>query len=141
MFERLKKWLKKNKKVVVATAVILAVTGTVVTIVVSGKKVNIPINELGKRIIPEKKNIPMNTAISGTAQEVVNQQLQDEMVSIEVEGITKVFPRSEFIRQLHEGWNASEKKLLEAAERGITLQPGETIVNPCMVTMKTNGIV
>ena len=50
MFERLKKWLKKNKKVVAATAVILAVTGTVVTIVVSGKKVNIPINELGKRI-------------------------------------------------------------------------------------------
>lgn len=140
MFERLKKWLRKNKKVVAATAVILAVTGTVVTIVVSGKKVNIPIDELGKRIIPEKNN-PVNTVVSGAAQEVVNQQIQDEMVSLEVDGITKVFPRSEFIRQLHEGWNASEKKLLEAAERGITLQLGETIVNPCMVTMKTNGIV
>lgn len=140
MFERLKKWLRKNKKVVAATAVILAVTGTVVTIVVSGKKVNIPIDELGKRIIPEKNN-PVNTVVSGAAQEVVNQQIQDEMVSLEVDGITKVFPRSEFIRQLHEGWHASEEKLLEAAERGITLQPGETIVNPCMVTMKTNGLV
>lgn len=141
MFEGLKIWLKKHKKVVAATAVILAVTGTVVTILVCGKKIDIPIDELGERILPEKKNSPVNTAIPLATQEAVTQPLQDEMISLKVDGIDKVFPRSEFIRRLHEGWNASEEKLAEAAERGITLQPGETIVNPCMVTMKTKGLV
>lgn len=139
MFERLKKWLKKNKKAVAATAVILAVTGTVVTIAVSGKKVDISIDELGKRIIPE--NNPMNKEVFGAVQEAANQQIQNELIPLEVDGITKVFPRSEFIRRLPEGWQASEEKIAEAVERGIPLQPGETLVKPCMVTMKTNGIV
>ena len=82
---------------VAATAVILAVTGTVVTILVCGKKNDIPIDELGERILPEKKNRPVNTAIPLATQEAVTQPLQDEMISLKVDGIVKVFPRSEFI--------------------------------------------
>ena len=141
MFERVKKWFAENKKEVVATAIILAVTGMFVTVLVNGKIVNIPIDELTKRMIPEKKNAPITKTIPAAAQEVMKQQIDDEMISLDVDDVTKVFPRSEFIRRLHKGWHPSEAKIAEAAARGISLKPGETIVKPCMVTMKTNGII
>ncbi|OPZ87912.1 MAG: hypothetical protein BWY74_03286 [Firmicutes bacterium ADurb.Bin419] len=43
--------------------------------------------------------------------------------------------RSGFIRKLHAGWNASAEKLAEAAEKGIVLKEGETLVDACTVTL------
>lgn len=41
--------------------------------------------------------------------------------------------RCEHIRSLHDGWRASIDKIAEAAEKGIELKEGETIVNACTV--------
>lgn len=41
--------------------------------------------------------------------------------------------RSGGIRNLPEGWKASLAKIAEAAEKGIALEEGQTIVNSCIV--------
>ena len=44
--------------------------------------------------------------------------------------------RSGGIRNLHEGWKASIAKIAEAAEKGILLEEGQTLVNSCTVNSK-----
>ena len=120
MFEKAKDWFRRHRKAVIITATIIAITGTVAVLLINGKKVKIPVKELSKRILPEAPE-----AVSKAA----------EAVAVEIDGVTKTFPRTEFIRQLHEGWSASPKKLAQSASMGIDLKPGETIVNSCVVKM------
>ena len=125
MFEKAKAWFGKHRKAVIVTATILAITGTVAIVLIKGKKVKIPVKELAEKIVPEASK-----AVKPTTEAVA------ETVSVEVDGVMKTFPRSEFIRHLHEGWHASAAKTAQAAEMGINLKHGETIVNACTVTMK-----
>lgn len=120
MFERARSWLQKHRKAVTITATVLAIAGGVVYLVVNGKKVEIPITEAAKKIIPE-----MNTTKA------------DELVTVEVDGVVSVFKRSAFVRNLHEGWKASPGKIEQAKQLGIELAQGETYVNSCIVTMKS----
>lgn len=46
------------------------------------------------------------------------------------------FKRSEHIRKLHDNQRASIAKLIEAAEKGIELERGETLVKECVVEKK-----
>ena len=48
----------------------------------------------------------------------------------------RTFPRAEHIRRLSGGRKASAEKLLQAAEEGINLSQGETLVNRCMVSRR-----
>ena len=117
----IKAWFHKHRKAVIVTGTILAIVGVVAIIVINGKKVKVPVKELAKAIVPE---IP--TATEAAA----------ETVTVNVDGVVKTFPRETFIRHLHEGWKASAAKIAQAAELGIDLNPGETLVDACTVNMK-----
>ena len=119
MFESLKRWTRKHKKGLLIGAGILALAGCVV-VAINGKKVEIPLSELS----PE---VPQTlTKVS-------------EAISPPKSAVTKIFPRSSFIRLLPEGWRASANKLEQAEMLGILLNPGETLVDDCMVTMRVAG--
>ena len=121
MFKKFWAWVRKHRKAVVVTATIVAITGTVAVLLIKGKKVEIPVEKLAERILPDTPP---------TAQ------VTPKAVAVIVDGESKTFPREAFIRRLHEGWKASPEKLAQAAELGINLQPGETLVDACTVTMK-----
>ena len=123
MFEKTKEWLRKHKKGVVITAVLSAVAGTVIVLLNNGQKVEVPVEQFTKSFVPE---------VPKPSHDVV--KAVEETVAFKIEGVAKTFPRSEFIRHLPEGQNPSLMKLAQAAEMGIDLNPGETIVNSCMVT-------
>ena len=140
MLKRIKAWLKRHKKAVAVTATIVAVTGTVATLIIYGKKVNMSVDELSKKLLPDnsKEINPVKSVSAPTMQTMVNQGAATDLVSVTIDGEIKTFNRSEFVRRLHEGWSASEAKLAEAAEKGIQLHPGETLVNECTVRMKVS---
>lgn len=46
------------------------------------------------------------------------------------------FNRSGYVRTLPFNHKASKAKLIEAAEKGVELRPGETLVKECLVTRK-----
>lgn len=122
MFASLKAWAKRHRKGIVITISVLAIAGGIVIMVINGKKVKVPVAKLAEGLMPE-----VSPALAKEAVEIV----------VDVDGVMKTFPRSEFIRTLHEGWQASAAKIAQAVEMGIPLNPGETIVNSCMVTMKS----
>jgi len=138
MFEKAEAWFHKHRKEVLITATIIAVTGTVAILLINGKKVKLPVKDLAEKLVPEAPQMikPIETAVNAVKQVVPEASKVAETVTVEVDGVLKTFPRSEFIRQLHEGWHASAAKMAQAAEMGINLKPGETIVNACNVTMR-----
>lgn len=138
MFEKAKKWLCKHRKGVIITVSVLAITGTVAILLINGKKVKIPVKALAEKVVPEVPQASGAVDVALEAAMDVAPQLSQaaETVTIEIDGVYKVFPRTEFIRQLHEGWQASPEKLAQAAAMGIDLKQGETIVNACMVKMR-----
>lgn len=117
MFDSIKAWAKKHKKGIIITCGIVAVVGTVAILVINGKKVAIPVEELVEDVLAEA---PKPTMLPTVAESVENT-------------VVTTFPRSEFIRQLHPGQHASAAKIAQAAEMGIELLPGQTIVNETVV--------
>lgn len=117
----IKIWAKKHRKGIIATCTVLAVIGVVAIIIIKGKKVEIPVNELAKNIIPEAPKAAETAAETATEG---------------IKNVVKTFPRESFIRQLPDGWKPSAAKLAQAAELGIDLGPGETLVDACTVNMK-----
>lgn len=123
MFEQAKAWVQRNQKEILIAVGIVAIIGGVAILIIKGKRVKLPLSEVGEKLILET---PSNLAKNAAD------------VTIEIDGVLKTFPRSEFIRQLHEGWQASAAKMAQAAKMGIDIKPGETIVNACTVTMKAS---
>ena len=62
--------------------------------------------------------------------------IEDEPIAIEVGGVMKTFPRTDFVRILHEGQQHSDAAAEKAAALGIDLEPGETYVRPTIVNRK-----
>ena len=121
MFGEVKAWAQRHRREIVITASIVVIIGGIAIFVINGKKVKMPIADVAEKLILETP--------TKLAKQAVN-------VTVEIDGVMKTFPRSEFIRKLHDGWKASVAKVAQAAEMGIDLMPGETIVNACIVTMK-----
>ena len=113
---KVKEWAQNHKKAIMAVTVVAVIAGAVV-LIINGKRVRVPVEKLMKAAIP---NIPE----------------AENIVQIDIDGVVHTFQRSEFIRNLHPGWHASPEAIIEAAKRGITLNPGETFVRACMVSMK-----
>lgn len=133
MFEKTKKWICKHRKGVIITASVLAITGTVAALLINGKKVKMSVKELAEKIVPDVPKASGSVdAAHKEAKSVTPLIAQaDEMVTIN--DVINTFPRAGYIRHLQEGHLASPKKLAQAAEMGIDLKPGYTIVDPCMV--------
>jgi hypothetical protein len=137
MFERFKAWVHKQRKGLVITGVIVGIVGTVAIVLINSRKVKIPVDEFATRIVPDVAKPTSPKVLTNITQDVIPTAVEvAETVTVEEDGVLKTFPRAEFIRKLHDGWNASAPKLAQAAEMGIDLKPGETIVNACTVTMK-----
>lgn len=138
MFEKFKAWVKKHRKGVIITATILSLTGTVAILLINGKKVKMPVKKLAEKLVPEGLKASKPTAAFATATKEAVQEAAKvaETVTLEVDGVEKTFLRTEFFRLLHEGWHTSAAKLAQAAEMGIDLKSGETIVNACNVTIR-----
>lgn len=124
MFKSIKNWISEHRKAVIITATILSITGTVVVLLINGKKVKIPIEKITENIIPEEP-----TSTTTTTQPV----------TVEIDGIIKTFPRESFIRHLHEGWKASPVQIAKAQALNIELEPGETFVSGCTVNMRKSA--
>lgn len=122
MFEAIKAWIRRHRKGLI-TASVVAIVGGAAILIINGKKVKMPLTEVAKKIIPEAPVI--------LAKDTTN-------ITISIDGVMNTFPRSSFIRQLCKGWKASAAKAAQATEMGISLNPGETIVNACIVTMRTS---
>ena len=122
MAERIKKWFKEHKKAVFVTVTILSVVGTVAVILIDGKKVKIPLEDLEKCIVPEP-SVDL---------------LPNQTVRLDLDCVEKTFERRGGVRNLPEGWKASLAKLAEAEEKNIELKPGQTLVNSSTVTIRQN---
>ena len=120
MFESIKAWARKHKKGIIITCSLVAVVGTAVVLIINGKKVTIPVEELVEDVLAETPKTPLLPPVTETAEVIEN-------------AVVTTFPRSEFIRQLPAGQHASLAKIAQAAEMGIELKPGETIVNETIV--------
>lgn len=117
---KIKDWCYRHRKGLTIAGTVLAAVGLGTVICLFGKENEIPVS-LPENVIPE---LPETTTTAA------------KTVAINVDGVIKTFPREMFIRQLHDGWKASPEKLAEAAELGIALNPGETLVDACTVNMK-----
>lgn len=121
MFDSIRSWLSKHRKAVFVTATILAISGTVAVVLINRKKVEIPVEKLAEQLVPKMDKLAESIA---------------QIVEVKADGVTKTFQRGSFIRQLPEGWKASQAKIAEASALNIDLKPGETLVKACEVTMR-----
>lgn len=115
----IKDWAREHKKgIIIASGVCCAVVvgGVVIFCLTKGKKVPVPVKDL-------LTNAPKEPALS-MATETVGEVGRTNVIT---------FPRAEYIRQLPVGQHASPAKLAQAAEMGIELEPGKTIVNKTIV--------
>ncbi len=120
MLDSIKAWARKHKKCIIITCSLVTVVGTAVILIINGKKVTVPVEEIVEDVLAE---VPKTSLLPPTSESTA---------AIE-SSIVTTFPRSEFIRQLPVGQHASPAKLAQAAEMGIELKPGETIVNESIV--------
>ena len=123
MFESIKTWIRRHNKGLFITVSVIGVISGAVILIVKGKRVEIPLDELAKRIILDDSLLPNN---------------RPKVLSIPADGATTTFERASFIRHLHHGHNPSAAKINQAIEMGIALNPGETIVDACTVTLKAS---
>lgn len=138
MLVELQNWARKHKKELIITGTILGIIGAIAIVVINGKRVRIPITDLTRNINPAatESNLAVNGLDAITHYVAPTAVDLTENVSVNIDGVIKTFPRSEFIRHLHEGWQPSAAKLAQAKKLRIKLNPGETIVNACTVTMR-----
>ena len=121
MLDSIKAWVKAHKTGIIVGGVII-VAGTTVVLLISGKRVTIHPEDLADKALSAIPN--------------ATKPIEPGVKSIEEVANFKTFARSGCIRQLHEGWKASREKIAQAAAMGIGLNPGETIVDACMVTAR-----
>ena len=135
MGERIKAWVKKHRKGLCITLIISA--AGVATILINGKKVNLSLGEFFSKQCRGNTQASIPPIVAEAVQRaIVEAPAAGEPIVLDVEYQTITFPRSEHIRRLSGGRKASAAKLLQAAEEGVELLPGETLVNKCMVSRR-----
>jgi len=134
VFEKGSAWLKRHKKEVAFAIVGLVAAGMVLILIVNGRKVSIPIKETTEQIIPRTTGAEQQAQTITKVLTQTTNGMSDTMENAVADVIAKTFPRAGGIRNLPSGQKASVAKLLQAAEKGINLEPGQTLVNDCIVT-------
>ena len=131
-------WVKKHRKeLIIAGISATALIGIIICI-----KNRDSIDALWKSLIRVIEKSPNEAPkISQTTIEKIAQSsvtVTDVINPIELPVINTAinyqnpFEVSDHIRNLHEGWRASAKKITEAEAMGIILQPGQTLVDAYM---------
>lgn len=120
MLDSIKAWARKHKKGIIITCSIVTVVGASAILIINGKRVIVPVEELVEDALAETPKTPLLPPIPETAENIVE----------------TTFPRTWFIRQLPAGQHASLEKLAQAADMDIGLGPGQTIVNSTTVRIR-----
>lgn len=120
-------WLKENKKKLIMAGVSLAAIVAAILACRNIEELEEVFKSLEKIVEQASEKISMteNVEKQSVQQDSTVDEFEDEGTS-ETRAAHDV---REHIRNLHEGWNASEEKKAIAAERGIELQPGQTLVD------------
>lgn len=128
-------WVKANKKELIIAGVSIAV---IIGIIV-GIKNKDKIMALWESLRKSVENSPVN--VPAASHEVVESIAHEPAQVVEVVSAMKIikFPSNhktlvpfdvcDHIRNLHDGWHASAKKITTAAEYGYNLKPGQTWVD------------
>ena len=133
MLRRFRAWVKQHRKGVCITLFIS--TAGVMVFLINGKKVNLSLDELFSGQCHGSKKVPISPVVTDAIQKATTEApVTGEPIVLEI--AYRTFPRAEHIRRLSGGRKASAEKLLQAAEEGIDLLPGETLVNKCMVSRR-----
>ena len=133
MLRKFRVWVKRHRKGVCIT-LFISVTG-VIAFWVNGKKVNLSLEEFFSRQCHGSTKVAIPPVVTDAIQKAAAEApIADEPIILEV--AYRTFPRAEHIRRLSGGRKASAEKLLQAAEEGINLSQGETLVNRCMVSRR-----
>lgn len=125
--DKVKKWISDHRKELILAGMITTAIAVVALVYHSHKSASEIIPELEKMVetVPKVPNVTSE----------IREDLHEELIEKATKTITP-HDRSEFIRNLHEGWKASPIKQAEALEKGIILGPGQTIVNATYVGKK-----
>ena len=135
--ESLINWVKKHKKALVIAGV--SIGALIVTIICLKNQKAIDILWKSLKQSTNQKSVKPNNSTFEPVKAVIEKS--DALNDILDNSITAMHKAphdvSGHFRNLPEGYTASAEKLAIAAERGITLLPGQTFVDP----YKTRGIV
>jgi hypothetical protein len=131
-------WVKKHRK----KLIIAGISATALIGIILCMKNRDSIEALWKSLIGAIEKSPTEapkisqTTIEKIAQSSVTVTDVINPTEIVVTNTTRTFQDpfevSDHIRNLHEGWRASAKKITEAEAMGIILQPGQTLVDTYM---------
>ena len=145
MFERAKAWAKRHPILTGVISIAATAAGVVIGYKLlsssnGGDELEEVITTMSTRhaeadclepVIPEIDNVHLGCFDSG--DDIPHAVNNDEPIIIEIDGVLKSFPRTDFIRNLHEGQRHSEAAAELAATVGIELEPGQTYVRPTIV--------
>lgn len=122
-------WWKKNKKKVLIGAGVACVLAAITYKLSNGEGSQISVDDKvadlpGNSIIPKSDMKCPDVLVPSKAEAVQSlcEQQAERHYSVP-------FDVNSHIRNLHEGWRASEKKIAEAKSLGIELKPNQTIVD------------
>lgn len=127
-------WVKANKKKLIIAGVSIAV---IIGIIVGIK--NKDVMALWESLRKNIENSPVN--VPAASHEVVESVAHEPAQVVEVVSATEIinflsdnkmlvtYDVCDHIRNLHDGWHASDKKIETAAEYGYNLKPGQTWVD------------
>ncbi|RGO28048.1 hypothetical protein DXB23_01570 [Dorea sp. OM02-2LB] len=117
-------WLREHKKELVITGMSVT-TLLILALNVKDEEISEKVWHMSKEniTIPAKEEMPtIIEKISNTENNVIPMHREDGLP----------FEVGTHVRNLHEGWKASKEKLQKAAEAGIHLEPGQTLVESYM---------
>ena len=152
MLERTKAWVKKHPVLTGVIGITVTVAGALIGYtLLSSRKDGEEFNEAVTNMFPTitRRHVEAND-LEPVAPEIDSDcfdcfdpsnntlllENNDESIIIEVDGVLKSFPRTDFIRHLHEGQRHSVAAAELAAAVGIELEPGQTYVRPTIVNKK-----
>lgn len=150
MFERAKAWVKKHPVLTGVITITVTVAGAVVGhLILTGKDDE---DQLQATVAPAMPKLTYTPDLADDLEFGAGDDsgdffsdvlpgsdtllIEDEPIAIEVGGVMKTFPRTDFVRILHGGQQHSDAAAERAAALGIDLEPGETYVRPTIVNRK-----
>lgn len=126
-FEEIREWIKENKKKLIIAGVSI---GAVLAAIIACKNLD-ELERVFKSLQSIVDQASEKVSMADKLETYISCQNGTSEDSEDGPNKTTRSPHdvSEHVRNLPEGWSASEEKKASAAERGIELQPGQTLVD------------
>ncbi len=131
-------WIKAHKKELIIAGISVTALIGIILCIKNRDSIEALWKSLSRAIEKSPAKVPevSQTTIKKIAQSSVAVTDVINPTEISVINTTRTFQNpfevSDHIRNLHEGWRASAKKITEAEAMGIILQPGQTLIDTYM---------